>query len=54
MSALKQDRLVRSDLAKAFHWYEDQSAGLGRDLLARVRSLFAASAHGPAPLKTVR
>ena len=41
MSALKQHRLVRSDLAKAFHWYEDQSAGLGQDLLAGVRSLYS-------------
>jgi len=33
-------RRVQSDLAAAFDWYEEQSPGLGENLLSSVRSIF--------------
>lgn len=45
--AVRLTSAAERDLAAAFHWYEEQSAGLGARLLARVDDLLARVAETP-------
>ncbi len=56
-------RRVQSDLAAAFDWYEEQSPGLGENLLSSVVSIFKsiedfpeifAFVHGPVRRAIIR
>ncbi len=44
---------VRSDLAGAASWYDDQRPGLGHDFIAEARQLFQLIADRPAQFRAV-
>jgi toxin ParE1/3/4 len=47
MHALKEHRAVKSDIAEAFHWYEDQRTGIGRAFTNAVKQAYTILRQNP-------
>lgn len=47
-------RAATADLARAYHWYEGEAAGLGEELLGAVREAVTAATDEPEHYSVVR
>lgn len=47
MHILKEHRAVKSDIAEAYHWYEDQRSGLGLAFTRSIKKGYATLRENP-------